>query len=166
MAKQISTNHTDTAIPGVTSLKLDRGLINFKSDWKRKVDEPTEAVATNMTTPMGRSENFRWGVTEVADVYRNSSIDRNVQSPSKRGLSILCQHTEVWSVSDSTDPGFGYDLPIEGHFVLKVAQDALITEDLILTFVGRLVSGLFETGSADTTRIKSLLRGALLPQDL
>lgn len=164
--KQFSFNHTDTAISGVTELKLSRGLINFDKDFRVKQDEPSEAIATNLTSPIGKPEAFRWGWSEVGDVYKSSSIDRAMQSPSKRGYQILCQLTDVGSVSDSTDPSFGYDVPLEGHIVLKVPAEAALTESDIMTFIGRLVSGLFETGSENESRLKALLRGSLLPADL
>lgn len=166
MAKQVLLNRTDSPVSGVTSLTLPMAVLNYGKDFRVKSNEPTEAVITNLTSPVGRPERYRFGCTEVKDVYRNSGIEASLIAPSRRGSSILCQLTDTWSVIDSTNTAYEVALPIEGHIVLKIPANELITETQVKDFIGRLCAGLFETGDGGTTRLSSLLRGSLLPKEL
>lgn len=166
MAKTVAVGYTDTAISGVTSLDLARGLVNYAADWRVKQDEPGEVVLTNLTSPISYPERFRIGASEVADVYKGSGIDPGLYAPTRRGISVLCQLTETWKLTDSTDATYEVALPITGHIVLKIPSNENITPAMVDTFLGRLVSGLYETGSETTTRLASILRGSLIPSDL
>lgn len=166
MAKAVSVNYTDTAISGVIERALARGLINYGADWRVKSEQPEEVILTNLTSPTSYPERIRIGASEVADVYKGSGVEPGLYSPTRRGTSILCQLTEVWKVTDTVDSTYEVALPVTGHIVLKVPNNEQITPAMINTFLGRLVSGLFETGSETTTRLASILRGSLTPADL
>lgn len=166
MAKIVSVGYTDTPISGVTSLAFPRGLVNFGADYRVKSDTANEAIITNLTSPVDRPEKFRISYSDVSNIYTGTDIDPSVFAPSKRGVSVLCQLTETLSVSDSTDAAFRVDLPISAHIVLKVPASEYLTADMLQTVMGRLVSGVYETGSLTTTRIQAIIRGSLLPTDL
>lgn len=166
MAKSVLYNRTDTPISGVTELTIPIGLVNYGADFRVRSDEPGEAVITNLTSPIDRPEKYRFAMNEIKDIYRNTGIDTTLYSPSRRGASVLCQLTDVWTVVDSADPSYEVALPIEGHIVLKLPANENITADMVKGFIGRLISGLFETGTVNSGRLKSLLRGSLLPLDL
>jgi hypothetical protein len=167
MSLIVNTNiGTDTPVTGVTELTLDRSIPNYGSDWRVTKDEPDEVIITNMHAPVTYPEKFRTGVTEVADVYKGTGISSSLYSPTRKGNNVLVQLTEVWTVTDTVDTTYNVALPISGHVVLKIPQDPAITADLIIAFLGRLVSGLYETGSEDGTRLQALLRGALKPSDI
>lgn len=166
MTRILSMGYTDTPITGVTELSLERGLVNYKADFRVKNDTPKECVLTNITSPVDRPEKFRIAYQDVSNVYKDTGIDASVHAPSKRGVSILVQLTEVASVTDSTDPSYRIDLPLSMHLVIKVPANENITAELVESMLGRLVSGVFETGSESDTRLKSLLRGSLLPTDM
>lgn len=166
MTKQISYNYTDTAISGVTTLTFPRGLVNFKADWRVKQDEPDEAILTNLSSPVVYPERMRISGSDVANVYSGSSVEPSLYAPTKKGRSILVQVNEIWKVTDTADATYEVALPVQCHLVIKVPNHELVTPAAIQTLIGRAVSGLFETGSTDTTRVGSLLRGSLLPTDL
>lgn len=166
MAKSVVKNYTDTPISGVTSLTLPISVVNFGKDFRVKSDEPGEAILTNLTSPIDRPEKFRFAMSDIKDIYKNSGIDANLYSPSRRGVSVLVQLTDTYSVSDSVDTKYDVALPMEAHLVIKVPSNELITSQMIQDFVGRLTSGLFESGVVNTNRIKSLFRGSLIPTDL
>lgn len=164
--KQISVNYTDTPIPDVTSLTLKRGLVNFGKDFKIQSDTSNEVILTNLTAPITEPEKFRWAFTDIADIYKGTAIESSVRFPTKRGVNILCQLNDTWHVSDTVDPTFNAVIPVSAHLVLKVPACEAITPEQIETLVGRLVSGLYETGVTDKTRLASLLRGSLKPSDV
>lgn len=166
MAKQVNVGYTDTAIGGVTSLSFARGLVNFGADFRKKTVSPSEVIITNLTSPVDRPEKFRFSYAEVSDVYSGSSIDPSVFAPSKKGVSVLAQVNETFSVTDSVDASYRVDLPVSCHIVIKVPSNDNLTSEMIQTMVGRLVSGLFDTGSTSVSRISSLMRGSLSPGDV
>lgn len=166
MSKSVNVGYTDTPISGVTELALARGLVNFGADFRPVSDTPGEVVITNITSPTDRPESFRIGYSTVADVYKGTAIDPSVYAPSRKGISVLVQLTDTYSVSDSTDADYRVDLPISSHLVIKVPSSEYLTVAMIEAQVGRLISGMFETGSETTSRLQALLRGSLKPSDL
>lgn len=166
MSKVINYGFVDTPIAGVTELKFTRGLINFGTDFRVSTNNPDELHVVNLTTPIDRPETFRFAHSSVADVYKGTSIDPSVYAPSRRGISILVQNTEIFSVTDTTDADYRVDLPISAHLVLKIPANENITAAIVEMVVGRMISGLYDTGDGSTTRLQSLLRGSLIPSDL
>lgn len=166
MSKSLGLNRTDTAVSGVTSLTLPRAVLNFAADFKVKSNTPEEAIITNLTSPIDAPETFRFAVSPIKDIYRNSGIEPTMYSPSRRGVNLLVQVVDTLTVTDSADTAYKVMLPIEAHLVCKIPANELVTEDVIIAFIGRLTSGLFDTGLATSARAKALLRGSLLPSDL
>jgi len=166
MAKTVSMNYLDTAISGVTTLPLNRGLVNFGADWRTKSEEPEEVILTNLTSPIAYPERFRFAFSDVKDVYTGVGIDPTLYAPSRRGISLLNQLTEEWTVTDSADASFLQVLPVSAHLVVKIPVNDQITAAMVQTLVARLLSGLFETGSTTTTRLAAMLRGSLTPTDV
>lgn len=166
MTLSTSAGYTDTPISGVTSLTFPRGLVNFGANFRVKSEIATEAVATNLTTPIDRPERFRWSISDIANVYSKTDIDPSVYSPSRKGVSVLCQLTEVFSTTDSTDSTFRVDSPLSMHLVLTLPATEFLTADMVQTALGRLISGLYETGALSTERLQALVRGSLLPKDI
>lgn len=166
MAKSIVLNRTDTAISGSPELTLPRGSVNFGADWRVRSDEPNEVIITNLTSPIDRPEKFRFAMNDIKDIYRNAAIDPTLYASSRRGASVLCQLIDTWTVVDSVDPSYEQVVPVEGHIVLKIPAVDVVTADMIVTFVGRLISGLFATGSMTSDRLKAMFRGSLLPPDM
>lgn len=164
--KQVNLGYTDTPIAGVTSLDLPRGLVNFGADFRSVSSVPGEVVLTNITCPTDRPENFRVGYTSVKDVYSGSAIDQSVYAPSRKGISVVVQLTDTYSVTDSVDAEFRVDLPVSSHLVIKVPSSEYLTSEMVLAQVGRLMSGIFETGSETSDRLKAILRGSLTPSDI
>lgn len=167
MSKVKSVGYTDTAIEGVSSLGFARGLVNFAKDFRVKSSDPgKESVLTNITCPIDRPEKFRISFSEVANVYSGTGIEASLLAPTKSGVSVLVQLTEVVSITESTDPDYRIDLPVSYHLVIKVPKNENIVSSDIVTGLGRLLSGLFDTGSTSTARLDAILRGSLTPSDV
>lgn len=166
MAKVISVNHTDTPISGVTSLSLERGLVNYGADFKVKQSSVDSTVITNLTSPLDSPEQFKFSVQEVANVYTGTIVDPTMYTPSKKGVSLVAQCNEVWTVTDTVDPAYNVALPVQAHIVLKIPKNENITPAMVEDLLGRVVSGLYETGSGSTGRLQAMLRGSLTPSDL
>lgn len=166
MSKAINFSYTDTPISGVTSLTFPRGLINYDADFTVVENTAQQVVLTNVTSERSRPEKFRIAASKIDNIYKNSGISLSVQAPNLEGTNLLVQLTDVASVTDSTNPAYRVDAPISSHLVLKVPALEQLTEEMVLTHIGRLVSGLFETGSTANSRLKAMLRGSLVPKDL
>lgn len=166
MAIVININHTDTAISGATAASLTLPVVNFPVDFRVKQDEPGEAIITNLTSPVDAPERYRFGVSDIKDIYANSGIEYACQAPLKRGKKVFVQLTEVLTKTDSIDTTYKCQVPLAGHIVLSVPQDADVTDEMIITFLKRLVAGLFDPADNGTTRLKCLERGSLIPSGM
>lgn len=166
MAQSISYGYTDSPISGVSSLAFPRGLINFATDFRVQKNGTTDVTLTNLTSPIDRPEKFRFALSDIANIYTNTGIDPSVWGANKQGQSLLIQLSEVISVTDTVDPTFRVDLPLTCNITVKAPKSSLITSDYLLAFIGRAVSGAFETGSLTTDGIKRLEHGSLIPADL
>jgi hypothetical protein len=168
MTKVVNTGYTDTPVSGVTGpLKFDRDVLNFQKDFRIKSNaNGKEVVLTNISSPVDRPENIRLAYTEIANIYSGTGIEPSVLAPTKKGVSILAQLTEVLSVTDSTDADYRVDLPVSAHLVLKVPQSEFIGAVEIEKVIGRLLSSLFDSGAIDAARLNAILRGSLVPSGL
>lgn len=166
MSKSVSVGYTDTAIDGSPVLNLLRGSVNYGADFRVKSDGGSEVVLTNITSPVDRPEKFRFGFSEIANIYSGSDVDPGAYAPTKLGASVLCQLTDIWSVTDSVDPSYRVDLPVSAHLVLKFPKNENITAEMLQTLVARMLSGLYDTGLVTTDRIAAMARGSLRPADV
>jgi len=169
MAKVFSLGYTDTAIDGVTSLDFPRGLVNFGADWAIKGNGNGQELVLVHNTGSDLSvppEKIRYSVSPVANIFAGTGVEATAYVPNRKGVSVLVQLTQVWIVTDDADPTYRVELPISCHLVLKVPLSEYVTGARLEAVVGRLVSGLFETGDLLTTRFDKLVRGSLVPSDV
>jgi hypothetical protein len=167
MTKEIKAGYTDTPVEGVTALTFPRAVLNLKQDFRVKANNNgKEVVLTNITSPIDRPENIRLAYTDVANIYNGTGIEPSVASPTKKGVSVLAQVTDVISVTDTADADFRIDLPLSAHLVIKVPASEYITSAQVQAVVGRLLSSLFDTGSSSESRLEAILRGSLVPTEL
>lgn len=166
MSKQVSFGYTDTAISGVTALDLPRGLINFGADFDVVKEKASELTLVNLTTPISKPESFKFAYSVVPDIYKGTGIAESARSVNTSGVSVLVQLNEIGTITDSEDPDYEVLAPVQYHMVIRVPAIEQITENHIMTGVGRLTSGLFDTGSEANLRLKKILRGALKPSDI
>lgn len=168
MSKTVSLGYTDTAIGGVSSLDLPRGLLNFGADWAVVSNgNSKELTIVNKTGLLGvPPEKLRYSISDVANIFNGTPVEPTSFVTNKKGKSLLAQISEVWTVTDTEDTTYHVDLPVSAHIVLKVPMSEFVTAARLEVLIGRLVSGLYETGLETTTRFDSLIRGSLAPSDL
>lgn len=167
MAKSLKFNYVDSAISGATAVTLSLPTLNYAEDFRVREDEPSEAIITNLTCPIDAPERIRWAHSDIKDVYKNTGIDPTLYYSSRRGTQILCQLTDVLTVTDSSSPDYLAELPVSAHMVIKVPNNELISEEIVLSLIRRLVASLYETtGTTTKSRLRSILRGSLLPTAL
>lgn len=162
----VKPGYTDTPISGVTTQTFPRGNVNFGADFSIKSCKGNdELILINKTSPIGDSEKFRIAYAEVANVYKGTGVEAPAGQFGKKGVNVLVQLTNTLTVSD-TDKGAAIKLPISAHLVIKVPASEYTTSAIVVNHIGRLLSGLFETGSATNGRLDALLRGSLEPKDM
>lgn len=166
MAKTLNQNYTDTAVTGGTQVKLSLPQLNWRTDFRVTRDDANEAKVTNLTSPLDQPEQFRFACSAISDVYRNAGIDPTLYYPSRRGTQVLCQLTDIYSVTDSADPSYLALLPLEAHLVIRIPNNDLITPQIVEALIERMLAGLYETDQGQYVRLSGLLRGALLPSAL
>lgn len=167
MAKVLGKNYTDTPVTGGTTPTWSVPQINWSTDFRVTSEEPGETWLTNLTSPLGQPERWRFAVSTVNDVYRNSGIDPTMYYQSRRGTQLLVQLTDVFAITDDQDSAYLALAPIKAHLVLTVPNIDLITSETALSELKRLTGGLFDAkASSVNARMNSLLRGALTPASL
>lgn len=167
MTREIKNGFTDTPVSGVSTLTFPRAVLNIKQDFRVKSNNNgKEVILTNITSPIDRPEHIRLAYTDVANIYNGTGIEPSVASPTKKGVSVLAQVTDVLSVSDTADADFRIDLPMSAHLVIKVPSSEYVTAAQVQTVLGRLLSSLFDTGVSSTSRLEAILRGSLEPTEL
>lgn len=160
--KTSSFGYTDTIS---TEKSLNRPDLDFGNDFSVTKEDEGVTIVTNLTTPLDQPETIRWQVQEIANIYSGSGIDPSVYGTSKKGFSLVTQLNNVLRVTDSEDSTFQVDLPVSAHLVIKAPQNQYINEEVLIKCVNRLVSALYDTGQ-DTSRLNSLIRGAMTPNNL
>lgn len=166
MAKTLNMNFNDTTVTGGTAVELTLPQLNYAADFRVTKDDASEAIITNITSPIDMPERFRFAHNQVADVYKNTGIDPTMYYASRRGTQVLCQLTDTYSVTDASAPDYLALLPVEAHIVVKVPNNDLVSVAQVESLVTRMLAGLYETTAGRETRLRSLLRGALLPSSL
>lgn len=166
MAITKSVGYTDTPIDGNPVLSLPRGNVNFAADFRVKSQTSgKEVVMTNLRANPLQPELIRIAYTDINNIYAGTGIESSMYAPTKGGVSILTQLTQVWEVTDSVS-GLTYYLPLSVHQVIKTAKSPYIDEACILAATGRLQSSVFDTGSTSTARLGAILRGSLVPSEV
>lgn len=150
---------------GVSPVISITGL-DFASNFRVERNTGRELRLQNITSPLGLGEDYRFAFSEIANIYNGTTVDRALQAPSKKGVSILNQVNETWSVTDEEKPEFIQYLPVSCHMVIRVPSSPYISAADVNWLIGRMMAGLFETGSTTNDRIAALLRGSLIPKDL
>lgn len=163
MSKVISPGYTDTA---TTATQLDRGALNFGANFRVKTDKAGDMSLVNITSPFDRTEEIQYSVSNIANIYDKTAIDPSVHAPNKRGVNVYLRLQDVYQVSDDTDPSFLQHLPVSVSIVIRAPQSEFITASHVQTVLARAVSGLYDTGSEEVTRLNAILRGSLKPSDL
>lgn len=166
MSIVVTNNYTDSAIAGYSEQTLTIAPLNFGADFVKQSDVGGQAILINKTSPLGVEEKVRLSVTEIANIYNGTGIDSSVASPTKRGVSLLSQVTNVISVTDDATPDYRIDLPMSAHLVIKIPKSEHVDASDVVSLVERLLATLFDTGVSTTSRLEGLLRGSLVPSDV
>lgn len=160
MAKTINKGYVTT---DETSLVTAAVGFDYATNFRVKSNQSDEVKLVNTTSPLDRPEQLRIAYSEIGDVYRNTSIDSSVYAASRKGVQILAQLTDVYSLTDDTDASYRVDLPISAHVVIRIPACEHITSSDILGIVNRLNGLLYDNQSVDSTRLEAMLRGSLVP---
>jgi len=165
MSKSLGFSYSDTAFGSPATLNFVRANTNYGADWTEKQRTASETVIVNVNSSNDRPEKIRIGYSEVKDVYANSGIDPAYYAPSRRGISLVSQITEVGRITESIDGSF-VDVPISAHIVIKAPAHELITPDVIQTVLKRLLSSLYNDNVTTTARLAELMKGAVTPPEV
>lgn len=153
-----------------TASSLTTTVFHFPTVFAKRESSAGESVLVNTGTPTDRLEVIRTAIKDVKNIYNNTGIIPGYQSPNQTGKQLLIQVNEVWSKLDSEDSTYRQDLPVQAHLVVKLPNEALISENDVWELIGRLIGVLSESDGGTTpvitSRFVALLRGALTPQGL
>jgi len=165
MSKSLGFSYSDTAFGAPATLNFVRANTNYGVDWAEKQRTAGETVIVNVNSSNDRPEKIRIAYSEVKDVYANSGIDPAYYAPSRKGISLVSQITEVGRITESIDGSF-VDVPISAHIVIKAPAHELITATVIETVLKRLMSSLYNDNVTTPVRLAELLKGAVTPPEV
>lgn len=160
MAKQFNTPYT---FDDATTKSLSIGILNA-ADLALTADEPDRAVEKNTSSPLDRPETWTFAISDVNDVYKNTSIASASRPSSIRGVQVMVKHESVTQVTDDAAGAENYlkQLPFSVHVVVRTPINELVTADMVLQEVQRTFGGLFGDGKdVSSSRLKDLLNSAL-----
>lgn len=163
MAKQLTFGFTQEA---AATRKIDVPTLALSTDYAVTKNDQMDVYVSNLTSPTDQPETLRYGSKSIQNIYNNSGIDPSFYATSKRGLSIVSELFEVASITDTDDPSFRIDYPIQTHVVIKVPVSQYVNANDVLTILLRNVSMLFQQSNSTSTRISELMHGAMVPSEL
>lgn len=164
MSKITNVGYTDSPIAG--NPVLVRGKLNFGADFRVQKEGAGEMTLTNITSPLDRKEVIMYNVTDIKNIYDKTDIHPSVQAPNARGINLYTKVSDIYAITDSTDANFLQHLPVSASITIRIGNSEYMTAEVAQAVVARCVSTLYETDSVSTTRLNSLLRGAIKPSDL
>lgn len=150
---------------GVTSVNLPIAAYDYPVVFRSLIEKPGEIILTNLSAPVDRPERLRVAHEVKKDVYKGTGVNPAYMPPSLEGINLLLQQTAIFSLVDSANPSFRIDLPVQGHFVLKMPANQYITSDIQKEIVGRALGQLWDpnAGESGEWRFVTLMRGSLKP---
>lgn len=156
----VSDNVTDTL---TTPKYIPVPDLSYPIDYKKVMEEPTEAKIANITGPdLLSHEDIRFARSDVANIYSGVTIDSALVLPQKKGIQVMCELSNTYRAANSVT-GNEYDLPCKGRIVLRFPAFTCVTSELVRDLLVRTISAAFDTGSINADRVMGLARGALLP---
>lgn len=161
MAITLKKNYGVSPAFDLTTIKVAN--IDYASDFRIEKNDPKEAVLTSIQSPIGLAEKFRFAAQPISNVYANTTVDKALYAQSTKGLSVLVQLSEIWTLEDPQVPSFIQALPVEAHLVIRVPSNPHYDADDIMTLVGRMLGGLFTHDASGNNRLAALLRQSLVP---
>lgn len=164
MAVVLDNGFVDSVTTTLNLARPDLSLTTDFAEMKRNADgSNNELTLVNLTSPSDRLETIYANVKRIDDVYSKSGIDNSRWSKSKRGIRIYIQDKTTLKVTDSDLDSVIY-IPLNCSVSLEFGDNEVITPDLVMNRLSRVVAALFDKGSITSGRLGRLAKGALIPK--
>lgn len=137
--------------------------LKYSTDFGKSEDEPEEAVVRNTTSAlMCPPEQIRYGRKDVANIYSGTNIKTVNQPADKSGVQAMVEIKLNLHATNSVS-GAEVDLPFTVRTVMVAPAASCVTDEAVDFALKRGIAALFNTGKADSSRIKQIIRGSLIP---
>lgn len=147
----------DWDYPTDAGAKLTLPVVNF-ANFAEKTDKGDGLTFADITAPIDRPALTHLEWHQKSNIYTNTGIDRAHWAPSVRGLGVFMQQNNTYLVSDGTDSFYA---PISASVSIKTLAHEAITADVVLSHLIYSLAMLFDKQTNGSTRLASLMRGAL-----
>lgn len=146
--------------------------IDFGADFNKTVESAGAVSFISNKSPLGKEDRYRFMISEVANIYNNSGIDRANQSQLKTGIKIANTYRGIHTFTDATT-GESYDKPIAATVTFTVPKDPAETQTLLEDLIAMVMAGLADFAKSAATgtpkesdRLWAQLRGVLAPSEI
>jgi hypothetical protein len=157
MARQSSFGFTNTTAGTVDLTPLALGLT---TNYATSTDSADQATLNNKTAPIDLQEVISYRSDRLANLKANA-VNIQYPSPVKEGLQYSVQVTDTLSTTDTADPSFRVDEPIQVTVSIRHPNSGNISSSHVETVFLRAISSLMKVDG--TWRFDDLMRGAERP---
>lgn len=171
MSFVVTTNHGSVSAAKSQTYVTPKAL-NFGDDYEVVNTSKDEVNLVSNKSPLGCEDKFRFAISNIANIYTNSGIDKAMQSQLKSGVKILCGASSVLTFTDSAT-GDVYEKPIFGSITLTVPKDPAMTSAIVQDFIAQIMAGLADWAASGATgtptesdRIWAMLKHRLTPSEI
>lgn len=169
MSKTLSYNFSPAPNALARTGKLSLDFVSWGADsaFVKKQDEPGSCVLTNVNSGVDTPCEITFGRQTIKNVYANTAVNPAYQSANSTGVKVLTKVSAVCSIVDTVDTSYRVDVPISATITLTTGTDAMLDDDMCLSFLRYTMSTFFNdaTAAANVTssRLGALRRGSLVP---
>jgi hypothetical protein len=157
MALQSSFGFTNTTASSTRQVQTyDLGLLD---NYALTMDEPTECMLKNTTTPLDVEETVAFRCKNIDKV--NTTLISQYPSKVRTGVQYQLQLEAMLSTTDTTNPDFRVDEPIVVQLTVRHQKSGNITAGHVVELIDRATSALMKDSGA--YRINDMMRSALKP---
>lgn len=134
-------------------------VINPLTDYALKVDEPTQVVMENKTTPLNQTEVLSYMCSDVKKVSTVCDIQR--PSTVTTGVQYVIKLDAVLKTTSSTDAAFEVDEPVVAYLTIRHQKSGNVSNAMVGDVVERLLGSCRKADGS--WRFGELMRSALKP---
>lgn len=154
--------YTDSVSTPVT---VNIPSIDWDHDYALKSATPDEVVYSNITTPVDQPYTCKFGVRDIANVYKNKDIDPERMNINKRGKSFLISDILTARIPNAALQR-DVDCPVQINTTVTWSNSVGMTPELVQEALKQhAAKSLYYSDPSQLKRINELMHGVLFAKN-